>query len=728
LFETIVDLFTSTLIQHKAISDLHESEERFRTFAEQSLIGVMIIKRSGDITFVNEELASIAEYPISEIYRNKFVSLSKKIFSEKDRLELQEKTCEMIQNLTSISAEYLISSKNNKKKWISIYVAPITKEKNYVGAGIVVLDITEEKRAIMTIERERQAFHIIAEATINAKDIPDLCQRILFGLTETLQYDIGTFRLFNEKTRMLNPIAIAMTDKNRIAEIKPISIDNQTYLNTHVARTKEPVFAPDVTKNEVAMNYIDRLEKFEAKANITWPIVNANNDLIGTLQIVSNTPKELSNEDKFFFETIVRFFSSALEMKRSEEALQHSEEKYRVLVETIPNSLALFDIHGDILVVNKHSIDIYGAKSEHEILGRSVYSFFPENEQKSAHKLVEELFKTGSIIDREIPQVKIDGTKFTAEASITLIYDDQGVPIMAMSILDDVTNRKKIEKEQQRLYNIISNSDEVIISANPDGEIIYVNPAVFTVFGYSPDELIGKNISILAPKGSEVAQKEMIRSAIQNKKATFETVRLAKNGSLIPIIINITVNRDDEGKIISTNAMLVDISDIKKSEENLKEQLLKYEILYKITSAVYQKHDKERFFETILQIIIDKLGFSGGALFLFDESTKKFEIKKTLGIQNKIAKHISSLLIDSKQNDGLFAKGETITSEDILERDKWLLNLNANDFIYTPISLNNKIIGALTLLFTDKEKISLEKEKLLELLSKDLGELLSNFE
>ncbi|HUT80180.1 MAG TPA: PAS domain S-box protein [Candidatus Bathyarchaeia archaeon] len=424
LFDTIADLLASALEHKKAEEALRESEEKFRAFAEQSFIGVSLINKDGQFLFINDEIVKISEFSHEEFFQSKLRDISHSLFKEEDikRLQTQiDSTREM--KIPSQIEEYQITSKNGHLKWVSIHLTPIRIKDDY-AIGLVALDISDEKQAQQTLNREQQAFHILAEAILQATDIADLCQRIITGLVETLKFDVGTFRLYDEKEQILYPYAVFMRDKERMSDVKPLSIDDTSFLNTHVARTKEPVFAPDISKNEIAMKYYSRLSSFDARATLTWPILNAENELLGVIQITANKPMAFTEADKFFFETIVRFFATALEREWSKEALEESREQYRRLIETLPFAIFQTDLKGNVLVVNQQALDLLSLV-ENELLGKNIFDYFIDKKQV---KIINDLLTENQIgCLRDVEFLILDNTSktITVKLSISVITNEE---------------------------------------------------------------------------------------------------------------------------------------------------------------------------------------------------------------------------------------------------------------------------------------------------------------
>ncbi len=728
LFATIADMIASALEFRKAEDALRDSEEKFRAFAEQSLLGVALTNPDGNFIYFNDVVLEISEYSREDFESSKVSDIVKKIFSWQDIERFREQIA-IITNenpTTSKIEEYQVTTKTGKHKWVAIHLTPI-KIKDELVTGVVILEITEQKRAQLTLERERKAFHLLAEATVNAKDLTDLCQRILSGLTDLLQYDNGTFRIFNKETQVLIPIAVVLEDTTKQPLIKPLVLSDTTYLNTHVARTKEPIFAPDVSIHPITKQYHNRLEQFGAQANITWPILDASGELLGTLQIVSNRPKEIPEEDRIFFETIVKFFATALERMWSQEALRESQELYRQLIETSPFAIINTDLEGKIITLNHQAINILGISEEEETIGSDFFNFIILEDRSKAKLDVHLATEKGLLRNVEYSLMNKNKQLIPFETSISVIFNDEQKAEAFLFIGQDISMRKEIEEKQTRLTNIISHSEQVILSSDPKGVIIYANPAVEKVFGFKPEELIGNNISLLSPPGQENQQKEMLKRAINLEKITFETIRKHKDGTLIPVIVNLTTNLDETGNIVSINGIFLDITDIKKLEESLRSQYFEFEVLKKVISAGYKAETLDQFYDFVLNTILSSLNFDGGAIFILDHFTKTAELKRAIGMPKVLINNMATIDSNSPQFKRLFIDGESYVLENFESIEQHSDVKGIKSIISVPFFSKNKVIGSLMLSSKESRTISKENQDILEAIGRDIGTAISKF-
>jgi PAS domain S-box-containing protein len=157
---------------------------------------------------------------------------------------------------------------------------------------------------------------------------------------------------------------------------------------------------------------------------------------------------------------------------------------------------------------------------------------------------------------------------------------------------------------------IVESSVDAILSTSPQGIITSWNRGAESLFGYSTEEALGQHISLLAPP-ERVQEVQDNRLALNHGEPVpaYETERLRKGGSRIPILLSISPIHDRSGRVIGSSAIARDITAQKRAEESLRrnERLatagrlaatIAHEInnpLEAITNLIYlAEHDAER--------------------------------------------------------------------------------------------------------------------------------------
>lgn len=130
------------------------------------------------------------------------------------------------------------------------------------------------------------------------------------------------------------------------------------------------------------------------------------------------------------------------------------------------------------------------------------------------------------------------------------------------------------ELQAARLAAIVSSSDDAIISKTLDGVITSWNAAATHILGHEPDEIIGQPITRIIPAHLQ-AEEDMIIGKVRRGERTehFDTQRLRKDGTLVPLSITVSPVRDAAGRIVGASKVARDITERRKHEQLQRMQL-----------------------------------------------------------------------------------------------------------------------------------------------------------
>ncbi|HJP90427.1 MAG TPA: chemotaxis protein CheB [Pyrinomonadaceae bacterium] len=144
----------------------------------------------------------------------------------------------------------------------------------------------------------------------------------------------------------------------------------------------------------------------------------------------------------------------------------------------------------------------------------------------------------------------------------------------AVLVLTDIDEVKRAEEARAQLAAIVDSSTDAVISKTMDGTITSWNWAAQDLFGYTAEEMIGRQMAKLFPADC-LKEEEEILAGIGAGKPTLnrETVRIKKNGNAVPVSVTISPMKDNAGRIIGASDILHDIS-ARKQAESEKERLM----------------------------------------------------------------------------------------------------------------------------------------------------------
>ena len=134
------------------------------------------------------------------------------------------------------------------------------------------------------------------------------------------------------------------------------------------------------------------------------------------------------------------------------------------------------------------------------------------------------------------------------------------------------TPRAEIERAVAHLAAIVESSDDAIISKSLDGRILSWNTAAQRMFGYLPEEVVGKTIYLLVPP-DRLDEERRILETVQDGGhiEQLETQRLTKDGRTIQVALTISPVRDADGNIIGAANIARDVTARRHADEKLQE-------------------------------------------------------------------------------------------------------------------------------------------------------------
>ncbi len=122
---------------------------------------------------------------------------------------------------------------------------------------------------------------------------------------------------------------------------------------------------------------------------------------------------------------------------------------------------------------------------------------------------------------------------------------------------------------QAHLAAIVSSSPSAIVSLSPDGIIRTWNAAATTLFGYTPDEAIGRPVRILSPPDARELFDGLYAEVRSGATVHVDVLRRHKDGRLIDVSINVAPMYDDAGKLVGISSINRDISERKARERHI---------------------------------------------------------------------------------------------------------------------------------------------------------------
>ncbi|MFI5304085.1 MAG: PAS domain S-box protein [Nitrospiria bacterium] len=223
--------------------------------------------------------------------------------------------------------------------------------------------------------------------------------------------------------------------------------------------------------------------------------------------------------------------------KVMEEKLRTEHAFRKPIEDSMLAGVVAVDLEQRLIYVNPSFCNMVGWNAE-ELIGTSPpYPFWPSDEIETITKVLKDRLNRNGPREIEFRFRRKNGENFQVLSLGSPLSDGHGKMIGILSTFHDITDRKRIEDELKLQSEIIKNmASGVLLIRSSDGVIVHTSPRINEMFGYEPNELIGKHISTLIAPG-EISPKEaaMKRSTFleENKAWSGETKNIRKDGSIL---------------------------------------------------------------------------------------------------------------------------------------------------------------------------------------------------
>src|ERR1700691_318905 len=143
-----------------------------------------------------------------------------------------------------------------------------------------------------------------------------------------------------------------------------------------------------------------------------------------------------------------------------------------------------------------------------------------------------------------------------------------------------MSGRNQAEEISGLLAAIVASSDDAIISMSLDGIITSWNKSAERIFGYTPEEALGQHITLIIPPERHAEELDILARVRRGERVDhFQTVRRAKDGSLLDVSLTISPVRDSSGHVIGASKVARDITAQKQAEQALGESEQRFRVI-----------------------------------------------------------------------------------------------------------------------------------------------------
>jgi len=220
---------------------------------------------------------------------------------------------------------------------------------------------------------------------------------------------------------------------------------------------------------------------------------------------------------------------------------------------------------------------------------------------------------------------------------------------------------------REHLAAVVESSDDAIITKTLDGIITSWNTGAERIFGYTPQEAIGKPVTILIPPDFLDEEPSILQRLKRGERIDhYETVRIRRDGTRVHISLTVSPIRDARGTIIGASKIARDITRQKLTEMELQDQTEVLETLHAVGASIASQLDLESLVQTVTDAATRLSGGKFGAFFrnLANAEGEAYQLAALSGAPREAFEHLG-LPLNTPVFAATFTTERVIRSADI---------------------------------------------------------------
>jgi PAS domain S-box-containing protein len=376
---------------------------------------------------------------------------------------------------------------------------------------------------------------------------------------------------------------IYLHDKNgNIIDVNNVILRNLGYSKEEILKMKVTDFLVEEVVPDVITEINDTIKTGIVNRPKTYKVRKKNGDFV----FIEASAIPLNKNGEFY--AILGIGHDVTVYKRVEQHLKVSEKKYKHLFNQSPFSIILFDSEGNLIESNGVLAQRLSLYTEKDLQGKNFIEI--ATHFKNSKQLIQLFSERIKLLQQgeDLSSIEFYLTKMNGE-NIWLHWQSSRFEIDNQSyiqvIIHDITERKKAEeqlKESEEKYRFLSeNTDDLIVVYNDDLTVFYSNEETHArILGYSSDELQDLSFRISLIHNDDLNQTGVLfREGF--KKGNFkQQIRIKhKDGHILWFETKGRTFRDKNG-VVKMLAVSRDITEMKSTEERLKESEKGFQVLF----------------------------------------------------------------------------------------------------------------------------------------------------
>ena len=463
----------------------HEQAQRYLNVAEVILVA---LNKKGEITLINRKGNQLLGYKDGEL-------LGKKWFDNFVPPHARKQVKSIFRKLMAGDAEMMefyenaILTKSGGERIISWHnVLLKDNQGNITGTLSSGMDVTDRRQTEESLRKSEEKYRGVVENSL-----------------------LGIGISCGDEVLFANPALLRLFGFDSLEELKKIKLLDL------VAPTSRDLI-------------LDRMKKFAEGKPISNEFVC---DVLwkdGTIKTLLAGSQHYTIDGKIYTQTA---FQDITERRRAEEALQLKtkelralNERFEFIMQATKTNIDVIDADFNLIYVDRHWQQVYGDPT-----GRKCFEFFMGREQPCPTCGIPQALKTKQIT---VTEEVLPGENNRSVQVHTIPFQETDGQWRVAEFNIDITERKQAEERLRLLSSAVEQSSEGLAIVDQKGNLLFANSSFATMHGYTPEDLVGKHLSIFHTPEQMPSVEAANRHLQETGEFTGEIWHVRRDGSVFP--------------------------------------------------------------------------------------------------------------------------------------------------------------------------------------------------
>uniref|UniRef100_UPI0025D5DDB9 PAS domain-containing protein n=1 Tax=uncultured Mucilaginibacter sp. TaxID=797541 RepID=UPI0025D5DDB9 len=550
----------------KIENELIESEKKYRYLFENNPLP-LIIWDFETLQIIDVNIEAELKYGYT---RDEFLKLNTKQIRPAEDIPL-------IENFTREEADYGVIHKRiwrHIKKNGEIMFVNVTGHLIKYNGRTVSLSMSEDiTQSRYFNELDKLEKNILEMNASSSRNLTEMLKVYLKGI-EALHPGLYCSMLEVRGKKMYHLVSPSLP-KEYTDFVDGIEIGENKGVCGRAAFLKQPVVSDNLSTDNFSNAYKAITEKYKLRACWSYPIFDSDSYVTATFACYYQEAKKPSGLERKTIQRAVSILQVILESYKREQALKISNERYELATEATSDVIWDWDLETGGVNFSGNLDKLFGHKKIKDAndliqLGAHVH---PDDKDRVVMDLAK--IKYGKITkwEEEYRLMRANGEYAYVLEKAVVLRDANGVGKRMVGAIQDITRQKLEERQLKLLESVVTNTTDsvIIIEAEPidlnSPRILYVNDAFTKMTGFSAEEVIGKQTSLLhGAKTNKQQLKRMEQTLKYREICEFTVINYKKNGDKYWINFSVIPVYDETGKLAHYVEIGRDISEKKNAE------------------------------------------------------------------------------------------------------------------------------------------------------------------